>query len=226
MKRSAAKVVEVVVTDGRVPVRLGPRSARVWVVLAHGAGGSVDDPLTCGLAARLRLAGVGVAETTFLYKAAGRRMPDRMQVLERTYTEVVTDLHRRVKPERLLAGGKSMGGRVAARIAHDVTSVDGLVLLSYPLRPPSQVTATNLQDRRDTLARLDVPTLVAQGTRDPFGGPEAIAELAPSARVLGIDGADHDLATKGGRVADATLDALSRAVLAFLDDVPLRRAKT
>lgn len=226
MKRDAPRVVEVAVTDGRVPVRLGPRSARAWVVLAHGAGGSVDDPLTCGLAARLRLAGVGVAETTFLYKAAGRRMPDRMQVLERTYTEVVTDLHRRVKPERLVAGGKSMGGRVAARIANDVAIVDGLVLLSYPLRPPSKVTAENLRDRRDTLARLAAPTLVAQGTRDPFGGPEAISECAPAARVLGIDGADHDLATKGRRVADATLDVLSKAVLAFLDDLPQRRSES
>jgi predicted alpha/beta-hydrolase family hydrolase len=196
-------------------VRVDPAGASTWVLLAHGAGGTIDDPLTSGVATELRARGLGVLEATFLYRAAGRRMPDRVVVLERTMTEIATWLTTERRPKRLLLGGKSMGGRVAARIAKTLPAVSGVCLLSYPLHPPSKVTEANLRDRADTLRTIERPTFVAQGTRDPFGGPADIAELLPTATVLSIEGADHDLAVRRGHVAPETLSAVASAIADF-----------
>lgn len=196
-------------------MRVDPAGPSTWVLLAHGAGGTIDDPLTSGVATELRARGLGVLEATFLYRAAGRRMPDRMVVLEQTMSEIAAWLTTERRPERLLLGGKSMGGRVAARIAKTLPAVSGVCLLSYPLRPPSKVTEANLRDRADTLRSIERPTFVAQGTRDPFGGPADIAELLPTATLLTIEGADHDLATRRGHVDPATLTAIANGIAAF-----------
>lgn len=217
--KQLVELAEFVVTDGRIPTRLGPARASTWIVLTHGAGGTIDDPLTSGLATRLRARGVGVLEATFLYRASGRRMPDRMAVLERTLVEVTEQLVRRVKPEKLFLGGKSMGGRVAARVAKTIPAVTGVCLLSYPLRPPSKVTEKNLADRADTLRSIGVPAFVAQGTKDPFGGPADISALAPTATLFPVEGGDHDLATRGG-IAPTTLDAVTDAVETFCQHQP------
>ncbi len=211
-----SRVEELPVTEGRIPVRIGPERASTWLVLTHGAGGTIDDPLTSGLAARLRDRGLGVVEATFLYRAAGRKMPDRMPVLERALVEVSLQVTALLKPERLFLGGKSMGGRVAARIAKTLPSVRGICALSYPLRPPSKVTEANLVDRAETLRSVGLPMFIAQGTKDPFGGPEEISLVLPGATIFAVDGGDHDLATKGGRTTDATLDALAVAVANFM----------
>jgi predicted alpha/beta-hydrolase family hydrolase len=184
------------------------------LVLAHGAGGTLDDPLTSGLARHLRERGLGVVEATFLYRAAGRRMPDRMEVLEQTLSEVIEQASRLVGAAHVFVGGKSMGGRVAARVARKLPRVSGVCLLSYPLRPPAKVTEKNLVDRVETLRTIGLPTFVAQGTRDPFGGPDAITALVPHASVLSIEGGDHDLAI-GRRLTEETLEAIAARVIAF-----------
>jgi uncharacterized protein len=213
---TTVEAIELPVTGGWVPARMGPRDASIWVVLTHGAGGTIDDPLTAGAARLLRARGIGALEATFLYRAAGRRMPDRMPVLERTLSEIVEQLRARIEPQRVFLAGKSMGGRVAARIAKRIPSVDGVCLLSYPLRPPSRVTEKNLLDREETLRTVDRPTLLVQGTRDPFGGPADVASLLPGARVVSVEGGDHDLATRGGRVSDATLEHVVAAIHDFV----------
>ncbi len=204
------------VTGGHIPARMNAGSSTSWLVLTHGAGGTIDDPLTAGLASRLRARGLGVLETTFLYRAEGRRMPDRMIVLERTLREVTDYLVKRAKPARLFLGGKSMGGRVAARIAKTVPSASGVCLLSYPLHPPSKITEANLVDRRETLRTIGLPTFVAQGTNDPFGGPTEIAQILPAATLFSVEGGDHDLAITRGVVSKTTLDELATRLVAFI----------
>ncbi|MDP2327537.1 MAG: alpha/beta fold hydrolase, partial [Dehalococcoidia bacterium] len=113
----------------------GPARARRTLVLAHGAGAAMDTPFMDTIAAGVAAAGIRVVRFEFPYMAArrqGRRPPpDRPTVFQRTWHEVVAALG---KPERLVIGGKSMGGRIASMVADDL-GVAGLVCLGYPFHP-------------------------------------------------------------------------------------------
>ena len=86
-----------------------------------------------------------------------------------------------------------MGGRIASRVVATGTQVDGLALLAYPLRPPSNPN----QPRNGHFPDISVPTLFCSGTRDSFGTPEelrAAAANVPKATVGLLEGADHGFA--------------------------------
>jgi predicted alpha/beta-hydrolase family hydrolase len=109
----------------------------------------------------------------------------------------------------LFIGGKSMGGRMATHVAadpaawpNDAPALSGVVVLGYPLNPPGGPSKRS-PDRVSHLARVTVPMLIVQGSRDSFGGPndieDAIAGVAPTPtihRVFGVQGGDHSLAAK------------------------------
>jgi len=199
----------------------GPRAAPLTVVLAHGAGAAMDSPFLSAFAGELAAAGDGrwrVVRFEFPYMAArrrdgGRRPPDREAVLLRTWREVVAALGPALGSPGLVIGGKSMGGRMASRIA-DESAVRGLVCLGYPFHPPGRPERL----RTAHLETLRCPTLIVQGTRDPFGRPEEVAgyALAPAVRVHWIADGDHDLKPRkaAGR---SQAEALGEAVAATAD---------
>lgn len=183
------------------------------VVLTHGAGGAMDEPLLEGIAQGLAAAGLRVARFEFPYMAARRadgrrRPPDRQAVLLDTWREVVAALAAAGHaPGELVIGGKSMGGRMASLVA-DELGVGGLVCLGYPFHPPGRP----LRLRTAHLAALRTPTLVVQGTRDPFGGRDEVGayRLSPAIRIAWIEDGDHGFAprrasrrTRAQNVADA-----------------------
>jgi uncharacterized protein len=95
---------------------------------------------------------------------------------------------------RLIIGGKSMGGRVASMIADDLYAagrIAGLLCLGYPFHPPEKPT----QLRTAHLADLKTPTLIVQGTRDPFGTRDEVAayNLSQAIALLWLEDGDHDL---------------------------------
>jgi len=200
-------------------------SAAPILVLTHGAGGPMDDPVLEAIARGVAAAGVRVARFEFPYMAARRadgkrRPPDRQPVLLDTWRAVVAELgggggasplgHR-----DLAIGGKSMGGRMASLVA-DELGVRGLVCLGYPFHPPGKPT----QLRTAHLATLRTPALIVQGTRDPFGGPEEVAgyALASSIRVVWIEDGDHGLAPRraSGRTRAQNLEVAVRVVAGFV----------
>jgi len=183
------------------------------LVLAHGAGAGHDHPWMTRVAQGLAARGVTVVTFNFPYTQAGRKVPDRMPVLEARFAEVWTRVAQGANGP-LLAGGKSMGGRVASHLAarHRLQPMPaGLVFLGYPLHPP-----TKPAQRRDRhLADVPVPMLFVSGTRDPFGSPEELTTLAnglPRAGLVLVDGGDHSL------VARKRDDPDGRAFTAALDD--------
>jgi predicted alpha/beta-hydrolase family hydrolase len=162
----------------------------------------------------------------FLYTERKRRMVDRPPVLEATWRAVVEAVRARadVAHERLFAGGKSMGGRIATQVAAREGAawpIAGLVLLGYPLHPPGRPEA-----RRDAhLPDVRVPMLFVQGERDAFGtrdelGPivERLKAKLPGTRLYVVEGGDHSLATRGGPAGagEAVLAAVADEVVRFI----------
>ncbi|MEM8962339.1 MAG: alpha/beta fold hydrolase [Acidobacteriota bacterium] len=198
----------------------GPRDATHTFVLAHGAGAPADHPAMQAITERLANRGLHVVRFEFPYMARRRSEgkkggPDRMPVLEATWREVIDQLG---GGGEVVIGGRSMGGRVASRIADDV-GARGLVCLGYPFHPPGKPEKT----RTEHLADLRTPSLIVQGTRDPFGKPDEIASyvLSDPIRVLFIEDGDHGLVPrkKSGRTPEQNLDEAAAAIAAFIEEL-------
>jgi predicted alpha/beta-hydrolase family hydrolase len=198
----------------------GPTAADT-VVLAHGAGAPMDSPFMNRVSAGLASRGLRVARFEFPYMArrrqgGGRRAPDPPAVLRRRWIDVVESLG---GGPRLVVGGKSLGGRIASMIADEV-GARGLVCLGYPFHPPGDPSRL----RTAHLAALRTPTLLVQGTRDPFGRPEEVEAyaLAPSIRVLWIEQGDHSFKppARSGRTEAGNLEEAVEAVARFVSGLP------
>ena len=166
----------------------------VTLVLGHGAGAGQTSPFIVGFAKELAARGVDVLTFNFLYIEQGRRAPDvndKLEVCYRAAIEAARGL-RRFKANRLLIGGKSLGGRIASQVAAaGIEGLAGLVFLGYPLHPPGKPA----QLRTAHLPQIQAPMLFAQGTRDPFGTPAelraAIKKLKLRATIYEVSGGDH-----------------------------------
>ncbi len=205
----------------------GPkRGADRAVLLAHGAGADMHAATLTTVADALADAKVPSLRFNFPYRAAGRRGPDRAPVLEAAVREAVAELARRTKlpPERLVLGGRSMGGRICSMVAAD-TGALGLVLLGYPLHPPGKAT----QLRVEHFARLRMPTLFVSGTRDAFA---TRAELKRHAKKLKgpvsfhwVETGDHGFKPlkSSGLTVDAVLADVAGAVVEFVTGIANER---
>jgi len=112
-----------------------PAGAAIAILLlAHGAGGDLNDPLLRAVGEGLAGEAIAVARFNFPYREAGRRAPGSQSQSEDCYRDVASALRKDGVP--LFCGGKSYGGRIASHIASEGYEMSGLVLLSYPLHPP------------------------------------------------------------------------------------------
>ena len=146
------------------------RVSRAWsaLVLGHGAGGGVGAPDLVAAAAAAKGAGLSVALVEQPYRVAGRRSPAPAHQLDAAWIAVVERLKKKeLRGVPLIVGGRSSGARVACRTA-GLTQVVGVLCLAFPLRPPGRDAS-----RLDELDAVTVPTLVVQGSGDPFGMPPA-----------------------------------------------------
>jgi uncharacterized protein len=187
--------MRVVVNSGAVTALRYPATARGFtLVLGHGAGAPQTSEFMVTFARAFARRGLTTVTFNFPYMEARRRMPDRAPVLEAAFRAVIEAL--RARPDwgcdRLVIGGKSMGGRMASHVAAArVEGLAGLVFLGYPLHPPGRPE----QLRAAHLARIREPMLFVQGAHDTFGTPEELASivapLGPTVRVHVVQGGDH-----------------------------------
>ena len=139
----------------------------VGVILAHGAANDMENPLIVDLGDGLADAGYLTLRFNFLYKEKGRKAPDSQKKLELTWRQVhrFLETHPKYATHKIVAAGKSMGGRVASQVAaNGDLPAAGLVFLGYPLHPPGK--KDQLRDVH--LYDLKVPLLFFAGSRDPF----------------------------------------------------------
>jgi predicted alpha/beta-hydrolase family hydrolase len=200
-------VLELDTSHGPARVHLHPAAGpSAALILGHGAGGGVGAG-DIAAAKDVALAhGLSVALVEQPYRVAGRRSPAPPRQLDTAWIEVVgrlSDGELRGLP--LVAGGRSLGARVACRTA-EATGAIAVLCLAFPLRPPRR--ASEAPSRLPELESVTVPTLVVQGARDPFGIPPESER-----RTVAVVPGDHGLKTDHAAVA-AAVDAWLPGVVA------------
>jgi predicted alpha/beta-hydrolase family hydrolase len=201
-------MIEVDTPHGPANVHLHPAAKpRAGLVLGHGAAGGVSSPDLVAARDAALSEGVSVALVEQPYRVAGRRAPAPARQLDAAWTAVVEHLLAgELRGLALVAGGRSLGGRVACRAAEALGAV-GVLCLAFPLQPPTRSGAAPRPSRLDELDAVKVPTLVVQGASDPFGMPPP----SPSRTVVQVPG-NHSLRTDLDAVAAAVRDWLPSVV--------------
>jgi uncharacterized protein len=151
-------------------------------------------------------AGFSAALVEQPYLVAGRRSPAPTRQLDAAWTAVIDRLREGdLGGLPLVVGGRSLGARVACRTADSVGAV-AVLCLAFPVHPPGRPETSRLSE----LDGVEVPVLVVQGERDPFGMPPATERRT----VVQVPG-DHSL--------KADLEAVAAAVQAWLPGIAPRR---
>ncbi|WP_425100261.1 alpha/beta family hydrolase [Tropicibacter sp. S64] len=184
------------------------------VLLAHGAGAAMDTVFMTGIARGLAAEGLRVARFEFAYMAARRtggpkRPPPKITLLQDEFRDAVQAL---AGEGPLIIGGKSMGGRVASLIADPLFAegaIRGVLCLGYPFHP----TGKPEKLRTEHLAAMTCPTLICQGTRDPFGTRDEVDGYALSDRITlhWLQDGDHDFRPRRTVTGQAQADLLTEA---------------
>ncbi|WP_052383921.1 alpha/beta family hydrolase [Litchfieldella xinjiangensis] len=194
-----------------------PRIGR-WL-MAHGAGAGSDSAFLVALRERLAEEGVQTLAIEFEYmqrmrRENRRRPPPRVDMLVDELSRWCDIVSRTGAPPVWL-GGKSMGGRVASLLAAR-DGAPGLILCGYPFHPPGKPERTRLDHWPD----LRCPTLVLQGTRDPFGRRDEVERYAlPTvAHMHYLEDGEHDWKPRkaSGRSQSDLIDEAAGRIAAFM----------
>jgi predicted alpha/beta-hydrolase family hydrolase len=198
-----------------------PDDARWLLVLGHGAGAGMRHRFMEGAAAALASRGIATFRYQFPYVEQGSRRPDPQPILLATVRSAVAAAVAVAGDLPVLAGGKSMGGRMTSLASADggLPSVRGLVFFGFPLHPAGAPATV----RAEHLDRVGTPMLFLAGTRDKLADLEL---LRPVTERLGsrvtlhvVDGADHsfEVPKRSGRALPDVLDDLATTVRTWAD---------
>ncbi|HEY3472323.1 MAG TPA: alpha/beta family hydrolase [Amycolatopsis sp.] len=172
------------------------------LMLGHGAGGGLGAKDLVAVTRAAQAAGVHVALVEQPYKVAGRRAPAPANQLDAAWLTIADDLAGRFDGLPFVFGGRSSGARVACRTAAAGQAV-AVLCLAFPEHPPGRPEKT----RQPELDAVEVPVLVVQGERDPFGRPKP----GPHHELVIVDG-DHNLGKDLETVSRAATEWLSRVL--------------
>ena len=211
-----------VMVGARGPVSallLRPDNARLLYVLGHGAGAGMRHAFMERVATELGERGIATFRYQFPYMEAGRRPPDPPTVLEQTVRSAVATAHEQAPDLPLIAGGKSMGGRISSHVAADnpPPELRGLVFLGYPLHPAKQPAVK----RAEHLSRIRIPMLFLQGTRDDLADltllTPIVEQLGPSATMHIVEGGNHSFKVlqRSGRTDDEVMAEITDVIDAW-----------
>jgi uncharacterized protein len=201
----------------------GPRDAPVRLLLAHGAGAGIASPFFEKISELFAERGLATTRFEFGYMTARRtgqkRPPPRAETLKGEYLDFVDAvLKGKAKKQKLVIGGKSLGGRVASFVADELfvsKRISGLVCLGYPFHPPAKPD----QLRTSHLLALQCPALIVQGERDPFGNLAEVEGygLSKQIKCVWIGDGDHDFGPRGrsGYTRSGNLSVAADAVAEF-----------
>jgi len=180
-----------------------PQKARCLLVLAHGAGAGMRHPFMETISRKLAEHGIGTFRYQFLYMEKKQKRPDPKTFLLATVQSAGAAAREYAGNIPVLAGGKSMGGRMTSNAAAEglLPDVRGIIFFGFPLHPPGQ--PDKWKERAAHLKLVKVPMLFLQGTHDAFADLKLLRPLCKGLGKLAtlhlIEGADHSF-----RVAKST----------------------
>lgn len=226
MSESPAQLVTLQVSEGCTVSGLLdlPANARACFVFAHGAGAGMHHASMASVADDLSRQGIATLRYQFPYMERGSRRPDPPVLCHATVRAAVAHAARSVPGLRLVAGGRSFGGRMTsqAQALASLPGVAGLVFLAFPLHPAGRPS----QERADHLANVTIPMLFLQGTRDELATLDllqpVVQRLGARATLKLLQEADHSFhvrASSGRRDPDVRQE-LVRALLDWIDGLP------
>jgi len=186
----------------------------IAMVIAHGAGSPADSDYMEQLVMALNDVGISSVRFEFPYMQQRRfdgrkRPPDRQPGLLDSFALAFERAKEELPPGCfVMAGGKSMGGRMASLLAQPASIrkgsdpsfnsnllksslIDAVVCYGYPFHPPGKFDRL----RTEHLAHITCPLLIVQGTRDPFGKPaelEAQSAALANGELRWLEGGNHD----------------------------------
>ena len=218
----AARDIEITVGESVGTVSgLLIRPAGAWAILAfaHGAGAGMRHSFMERAAAALAERGIATLRYMFPYTEQGGRRPDPPGLLQAAVRAAVARARDEAGGLLLLAGGKSLGGRMTSGAAarRSLDGVAGIVFFGFPLHPPKQP-ATARAEHLDAVA---TPMLFLQGTRDDLADLGLITEvtgrLGARATLYVVEGANHgfEVLKRSGRTDVEVLAELADTVAAW-----------
>jgi predicted alpha/beta-hydrolase family hydrolase len=202
---------------------LQPPDVRAVYVLAHGAGAGMRHAFMDAMAERLAERRIASFRYQFPYTEQGKRRPDPQPMLLATVRAAVAAAREQCPELPLLAGGKSMGGRMTslAAAAGKLGDLRGIVFLGFPLHAAGKPGSA----RGDHLDEVELPMLFLQGTRDRLAELDLLRpiceRLGARATLWIVEGGDHSfhVLKRSGRSDDEVLDELADQTAAFADKV-------
>jgi predicted alpha/beta-hydrolase family hydrolase len=204
-------------------VLLKPPECRALFVLGHGAGAGMRHRFMDGIAETLSSHGIGTFRYQFPFTEAGKRRPDRASVLTGTVRAAVAAARELEPGLPLLAGGKSMGGRMtsSAQAESSLPGVRGLVFFGFPLHRPGDPSDA----RADHLSDVEVPMLFVQGTRDRLAEMDrmeaVVRTLGDRAMISIVHDGDHgfDVLKRTGKSTEEVYDDMAVVVRDWTDTI-------
>jgi predicted alpha/beta-hydrolase family hydrolase len=198
---------------------LPARTTAVYV-LAHGAGAGMRHRFLATVAGALVAREIGVLRYQFPYMERQSRRTDPPALCHATVRAAVAVAAAAAPSVPLFAGGKSFGGRMTsqAQATRPLPGVRGLAFLGFPLHPPGKPSVT----RGEHLAKVAIPLLFLQGTRDEFAEPGLIeplvSELGPGATLHLVRHADHSfhVLARSGRNDREVVDELVESLASWI----------
>ena len=223
----ASRVEECTIAVGEDAVSgllLRPPDARGLLVLAHGAGAGMRHPFLDQLSRALAAHGVATLRYQFPYMEKRQARPDAPALAGATVRAACERARAEAPGLTLVAGGKSFGGRMTstAQAEAPIPGVRGLVFVGFPLHPPKRPATP----RAEHLARVHLPMLFLQGTRDDLADLELMrgvtGRLAPLATLHVVEGADHSFAVlkRSGRTGAEVMAELAATTAAWIERLP------
>jgi len=200
-----------------------PPGARWLYVLAHGAGAGMRHPFLEAIAQRLAERDIATLRYQFPYMEQRARRPDPPALAAAAVRAAVMEAARAAPGLPLVAGGKSFGGRMTstAQASEPLPAVRGLVFLGFPLHPPGRPG----NERAEHLARVQVPMLFLQGTRDDFADLKllrpVVKRLGTRATLHLVDGGDHSFRVlkRSGRTDADVMGELVGAIVEWMGGI-------
>ncbi|WP_426414175.1 alpha/beta family hydrolase [Bradyrhizobium ganzhouense] len=225
VKTQAVKIKELKLEIDRIgavsAILMQPDKARACYVLAHGAGAGMRHASMDKIAEGLSVRGIATLRFNFPYMENKQGRPDQPAVAHAAVRAAVEEAARLCPGLKLVAGGKSFGGRMTsqAQAKAPLPGVKGLAFLGFPLHADKKPST----ERAEHLAHVGIPMLFLQGTRDGLADlgllKPVVAALGAKATLHEVEGGDHSFAVlkKSGRTNDEALTEVLDTLTAWID---------